>query len=91
MLNQTIRNSHLTFGCADVTYNATTNERGYLGGLNCCGDETHCVIKEDFNAPERTLYMKVSCFAHLLLCFTDCFLKPSNYCFSCFKLDMAEI
>jgi hypothetical protein len=53
--------------CRCDLYNATTNERGYLGSLNCCGDETHCVVKEDFNAPERTLYMKVSCFALLIV------------------------
>ncbi|KAF7803917.1 stress up-regulated Nod 19 protein [Senna tora] len=54
-------------GCTECRcdlYNVTKDEYGkplspgYLGGLKCCYDNTHCRVKEGFEASKRRLYMK---------------------------------
>ncbi|KAF7803918.1 stress up-regulated Nod 19 protein [Senna tora] len=54
-------------GCIECRcdhYNVTKDEygkplkAGYLGGLYCCYDKTQCRVKEGFEAPKRSLYLK---------------------------------
>ena len=54
-------------GCTECKcdlYNITVDEHGqplrpdYLGGLLCCYDKTQCRIKEGFNGPRRSLYLR---------------------------------
>lgn len=54
-------------GCTECRcdlYNVTVDEYdrplkpGYIGGLECCYDETRCRVKEGFQSARRSLYMR---------------------------------
>ncbi|KAK7319309.1 hypothetical protein RJT34_04028 [Clitoria ternatea] len=54
-------------GCTECRcdlYNVTKDEfgrplmPGYKGGLRCCYDYTQCKLKEGFNGPKRSLYLR---------------------------------
>ncbi|CAJ2677960.1 stress up-regulated Nod 19 protein [Trifolium pratense] len=54
-------------GCTECRcdlYNVTVDEDwssirpNYKGGLLCCYDDTHCKLKEGFEGPKRSLYLK---------------------------------
>ncbi|PNX78497.1 stress up-regulated Nod 19 protein [Trifolium pratense] len=54
-------------GCSECRcdlYNVTVDEYwrdirpDYKGGLLCCYDDTHCKLKEGFEGPKRSLYLK---------------------------------
>ncbi|XP_020232999.1 uncharacterized protein LOC109813246 [Cajanus cajan] len=54
-------------GCTECRcdlYNVTKDEHGkplssdYKGGLLCCYDDTHCRLREGFEGPKRSLYLK---------------------------------
>lgn len=54
-------------GCTECRcdlYNVTVDEYdqplkpGYIGGLECCYDETQCRVKEGFQSARRSLYMR---------------------------------
>ncbi|MCI06302.1 stress up-regulated Nod 19 protein, partial [Trifolium medium] len=50
--------------CKCELYNVTVDESGrsirpdYKGGLLCCYDHTQCKLKEGFEGPKRSLYLK---------------------------------
>jgi hypothetical protein len=50
--------------CKCELYNVTVDEYGkairpdYKGGLLCCYDDTQCKLKEGFEGPKRSLYLK---------------------------------
>ncbi|KAL2341555.1 hypothetical protein Fmac_009495 [Flemingia macrophylla] len=55
------------FGCIECRcelYNVTKDEDGkplspnYIGGLNCCPDNSQCRLKKGFKGPKRSLYLK---------------------------------
>lgn len=54
-------------GCAECRrdlYNVTLDEFGqplrpdYIGGIECCYDNTQCRVRQGFEGPKRSLYMK---------------------------------
>ncbi|KAL2343691.1 hypothetical protein Fmac_004976 [Flemingia macrophylla] len=54
-------------GCTECwcdLYNVTKDEYGnplksdYKGGLLCCYDDTHCKLREGFEGPKRSLYLR---------------------------------
>ncbi|XP_020232996.1 uncharacterized protein LOC109813245 isoform X3 [Cajanus cajan] len=54
-------------GCTECKcdlYNVTKDEYGeplrsdYKGGLYCCYDDTHCRLREGFEGPKRSLYLR---------------------------------
>ncbi|XP_047172396.1 uncharacterized protein LOC124840389 [Vigna umbellata] len=54
-------------GCTECRcdlYNVTEDEYGkpirsdYKGGLFCCYDQTQCMLREGFDGPKRTLYLR---------------------------------
>ncbi|MED6188556.1 hypothetical protein PIB30_087079 [Stylosanthes scabra] len=54
-------------GCSECRcdlYNVTVNEKGkplspgYVGGMQCCYDQTRCRLKTGFKGPKRRLYMR---------------------------------
>jgi len=50
--------------CKCELYNVTVDEYGrplrsdYKGGMSCCHDDTQCKLKEGFEGPKRSLYLK---------------------------------
>lgn len=41
-----------------VGYTGKPIPAGYEGGLDCCFDDTHCILRPEYSGPERVLYME---------------------------------